>query len=239
MTRTSFLHTTAINIHIIGTLNKQKLEVVSNPTNLEDLAALLHNQNLQLHTTGSNVYRILPNKCLTDDGKRHLNSFRSNEESIPALSRHPDTEFVTATIEYLEELIGMLGPNEVSYNCQNNLFRVPIGLALSNAEKSPLVMHIEEMDPLTNSEDYISPPAHKLILSVTGAMEVMEYGFRNNTLQSVIKNVGPSYISIRAAESHPSVALQRLRDMKLMRQVSIDSYGIFIMTLILLMGGAS
>ena len=208
--------------------------MVSNATNLEDLAALLHNQNLQLHTTGSNVYRILPNKCLTDDGKRHLNSFRSNEESIPALSRHPDTEFVTATIEYLEELIGMLGPNEVSYNCQNNLFRVPIGLALSNAEKSPLVMHIEEMDPLTNSEDYISPPAHKLILSVTGAMEVMEYGFRNNTLQSVIKNVGPSYISIRAAESHPSVALQRLRDMKLMRQVSIDSYGIFIMTLILL-----
>ena len=192
--------------------------MVPNTTNLEELAVSLHNENLQLHTTGSNVYRLLPKHGLSEDGRRCLKTVSSNQSHSSESRRHPDANFSTAIISYLEELAAMLGPKEVSFHCQNNLYRIPIGLALPNTDQSPLLMHIEKSDPvLMNEEEYISPPAHKLILSVTGAMEIKENSFRS--CQTSVMNSGSSFISIRRAESQPPVVFQRLRDMKLIRQV--------------------
>ena len=185
---------------------------------MEELALLLHNENLQLHTTGFNVYRLLPKHGLSEDGKRCLKSNSSDQTVLSEPKNHPDTSFSLATLGYLEELAAMLGPKEVSFHCQSNLYQIPIGLALPNTDQSPLLMHIEKGDSgVIDEEACNSPPAHKLILSVTGAMEVKENCFRN--CQSSIVNSGPNYISIRKAEAQPPVALQRLRDLKLIRQV--------------------
>ena len=179
---------------------------------------LLHNESLQLHTTGSNVYRLLPKHGLSEDGRRCLKTISSNQSYWSESKNNPDTSFSMAIIGYLEELATMLGPKEVSFHCQNNLYRIPIGLALPNTDQSPLLMHIEKSDPVSvDEEEYISPPAHKLFLSVTGAMEIKENCFRS--CQTSILNSGPNYISIRRAESQPPLVLQRLRDMKLIRQV--------------------
>ena len=191
-----------------------------NLANLEELAAALHKENLQLHTTGSDVYRLLPNKGLSDVGKRSLKSAATTNEGLTTtLSKHPDINFINAITNHLEELASILGPTEVSFHSQNASYRVPIGLALSNSEQSPLLMHVEEVND-DEEEEHVSPPAHKLILSVTGDMQIKENCFTTTTHSaSAVSNVGTNYVSIRSAQSEPPVALQRLRDMKLIRQV--------------------
>ena len=185
---------------------------------MEELAISLNNEDLQLHTTGSNVYRLLPKHGLSEDGKRSIKSISTDQLVSADPKSHPDTSFSLATIGYLEELAAILGPREVTFHCQNNLYKVPIGLALPNTDQSPLLMHIEKGEiGRVDEENYLSLPAHKLILSVTGAMEIKENSFRHS--QKSIVNSGPNYISIRKAELQPPTVLQRLRDMKLIRQV--------------------
>ena len=204
-----------------GSLNKQTSQMVSNITSLESLATALHNESLQLHTNGTNIYRLLPKNGLTEEGKRCLNSENCNFARAESIKQHPDMYFANATINYLEELAGILGPREVSFLSQDNSYRVPIGLALSNVDQSPLLMHIEQKDSLLDDEDYVTPPAHKLILSVTGAMKIKENCFSNSLSGSSVTNVGSTYIAIRTAERQPPVAFQKLRDMTLIRQVTL------------------
>ena len=185
---------------------------------MEELAISLSNENLQLHTTGSNVYRLFPKHGLSEDGKRCIKSISTDQLVSFDPKTHPDRSFSLATIGYLEELAAILGPREVTFHCQNNLYKIPIGLALPNTDQSPLLMHIEKgTTGRVEEESYSSLPIHKLILSVTGAMEIKENSFRSS--QNSIINSGPKYISIRKAELQPPVVLQRLRDMKLIRQV--------------------
>ena len=208
----------------VGAENKQKSQVVSKVTNLEELAITLQNEKLQLHTTGSNVYRLLPKNGLTSDGKRCLEISNVDMNFKSSVVRHPDLSFSNATLGYLEELASLLGPREVSFHSQNNLYRVPIGLALPNSDQSPLLMHIEKTENILDNEDYIYPPAHKLILSITAAMEIKEDCLTTAQSRLAIENVGSNYISIRSAESQPPVRYQRLRDMKLIRQVLKDIF---------------
>ena len=94
---------------------------------------------------------------------------------------------------YLEELASILGPREVSFHSQNNLYRVPIGLALPNSDQSPLLMHIEKTENILDNDDYIYPPAHKLILSITGAMKIKENCLPTAQSRLAIENVGSNF----------------------------------------------
>ena len=182
----------------------------------------LHNECLQLHVNGANVYRLLPKNALTNDGKRNVSSTipSVSVKYAPDKSQHPDNLFARSTITNLEDLAAMLGPREVSFHCQNSSYRVPIGLALANTDQSPLLMHLEQKQNMCDEdEDYITPPVHKLLLSITAARDINENSFSNDSLSSAITNSGSTYIAIRTAEYEPHTAFQRLRDMKLIRQV--------------------
>ena len=83
---------------------------------------------------------------------------------------HSATRFAKATIGYLEELAGLLGPEEVSFLSQDDKCKVPIGLTAAS-KLAPMLMHLDYLVALPD-HDYVTAPRHKLIPSVIGTMAI-------------------------------------------------------------------
>ena len=70
--------------------------------------------------------RLLPKSARITEGKRHVRTapvklFRAQNSKHQS---HPSVMFAKATINYLEELAGILGPNEVIFHCQDDKAKV-------------------------------------------------------------------------------------------------------------------
>ena len=74
------------------------------------------------------------------------------------------------TPRHLEELISVLGPNEVCFISQDDKARVPIGLTAAN-KQAPLLMHVEYQVSLPD-HDWIVAAKHKLIPSVYAGIRI-------------------------------------------------------------------
>ena len=74
--------------------------------------------------------RLLPKSARTTEGKRHVRTapvklFRAQNSKHQS---YPSAMFAKATINYLEELTGILGPNEVIFHSQDDKAKVPLGI---------------------------------------------------------------------------------------------------------------
>ena len=171
----------------------------------------------------SSVYvRFLPGNSTTKGGKGHVATTPAKLISAKNSKHenHPCTNFTKATIIALEELAGLLGPREVTFDSQDDKAKVPIGITASS-NQAPLLMHIEYKVILPD-HDYVVASQHKLIPSVIGGMQVGENGFRGD----VVTYSCPTYCAIQSAKHSGSSASHRLQDMKRIQSLDIFD-GIF------------
>ena len=158
----------------------------------------------------SGVYiHILPKCSLTLEGKRHVSTVpvklirAQNDEHV----KHPDGTFCTATINSLEELASLLGPEQVCFISQDDKARVPIGTTAAN-KQCPLLMHVEYKVKFPD-HDWVIAPRHKLIPSVYAGIEIATGGFGK---ADAVRYSGPTYISIRSGKHASSTAYAHALD---------------------------
>ena len=144
----------------------------------------------------SSVYLcLLPRNSIAKEGKQHLTT--TPVKLISAKNskhqNHPCTNFAKDTINVLEELVGLLGPREVTFHSQDDKAKVPIGITAAS-KQAPLLMHMEYKVILPD-HDYVVASQHKLIPSVIGDMQVRENDFSGDA----VTYSGPTYCTIRNA----------------------------------------
>lgn len=206
----NLLHKAIVNIAIGGSAadERRRSEVIRTVKTLDDLTAALQKQGFAL--SRSSVYlRLLPRNSLSHEGKRHINTvpvkLMRSENNIHL--HHPDTSFARASISYLEELASLLGPDEVTFQSQDDKARVPIGITAAN-KQAPLVMHMEYKIRLSD-HDFVVAPRHKLVPSVIAAIEIK----KNSIGKQGVTYSGPTYVGIRSAKHSSSSAKSHLQDM--------------------------
>lgn len=89
--------------------------------------------------------------------------------------KHPDGQFCTLSIRYLESLASFLGPDQVCFLPQDDKARVPIEITAVQ-KQSPLVMHVEYRVKLPD-HDWVITEKHKLIPSVYAGIIIKPNGW--------------------------------------------------------------
>ena len=104
-------------------------------------------------------------KLLRAQNSKHNSHHQQNSKH----NSHQSTKFARATLNYLEELAGVLGPAEVTSLSQDVKRKVLIGLTAANKQSS-LIIHLEYKIVLPD-HNYVMASQNKLIPSVIGSME--------------------------------------------------------------------
>ncbi|KAJ6642673.1 hypothetical protein Bhyg_07626, partial [Pseudolycoriella hygida] len=106
--------------------------------------------------------------------------------------QHKDSKFAMTTINHINELASILGPNEVTYVSQDDKAKIPIGLPAAN-KQGPLLMHMEYRVKLPD-HDFVIAKGHKLTPSVYAFCEIKPNGGGD---ASAITYSGPTYINAK------------------------------------------
>ena len=130
--------------------------------------------------------------------------------------------FAKATINYLEELAGILSPNEVIFHSQDDKAKVPLGITAAK-KQSPMVMHMEYKVSLPD-HDFVVAAGHKLVPSVIGDMIVKKKCFSGDA----VTDSGATYVAVRSGKHSSSTAYHHLQDMKRIRRLPEFESSFFI-----------
>ena len=154
--------------------------------------------------------RLLPKDSTATGGKRHVTTapVKLARPDNSLHKAHPDSLFAKATLNNLEEIASILGPEGVTFHSQDDKCCVAIGLTAAK-KQAPLLMHMEYRITLPD-HDFVVAKSHKLIPSVITAVEIKKECF---TTPGVTYS-GPTYISIQSAKHSSLTALSHLQDMK-------------------------
>ena len=195
--------------------DRRRSEIIRTIKSLDDLHEYLQKE-LGVSVSRSALYlRLLPKDSTTTEGKRHVTTapVKLARPDNNLHKAHPDSLFAKATLNNLEEIASILGPEEVTLHSQDVKCRVAIGLTAAK-KQAPLLMHMEYRVTLPD-HDFVVAKSHKLIPSVIAAVEIKKECF---TTPGVTYS-GPTYISIWSAKHSSSTALSHLQDMKRVRQL--------------------
>ena len=113
----------------------------------------------------------------------------------------------------MEEIAGILGPQQVTFHSQDDKANISLGLPAAN-KQTPLLMDMEYQIRLPD-HDYVVASMHKLIPSVIGDMRIKEKTFS----EEAVTYSGPTYAGIRSANHTGSNAYYHLQDMKRIRSL--------------------
>jgi hypothetical protein len=112
---------TITEIAITGSASddRRRTEMIRTVKTLDDLTHELQKRGYQL--SRSSVYlRLLPRKSSSAEGKRHVKT--APVKLIRAQNsqhrNHPDTKFARSSIQAMEEIASLLGPEEVTFHSQ-------------------------------------------------------------------------------------------------------------------------
>lgn len=182
-----------IAIHGSAAHDKRREEMYRSVRTLTDLSKELNESGFKISRSGTYL-RLLPRRSNTQEGKRHVQTVpvRLVAAQNDFHQQHTDSTFATVTINYLEELASLLGPNNVAFISQDDKARVPIGKTAAN-KQSPLLMHVEYRVRLPD-HDWVVASKHKLIPSVYAGIVIKENSLGN---KSAVGYSGPTFISIR------------------------------------------
>lgn len=110
---------TAIAITGSASDDRRRTEMIRTVKTLDDLTDELQKRGYEL--SRSAVYlRLLPRKSLSIEGKRHVKTapVRLIRAQNTQHRNHPDTKFARSSIQSLEEIASLLGPEEVTFHSQ-------------------------------------------------------------------------------------------------------------------------
>lgn len=155
--------------------------------------------------------RLLPKRSLSSEGKRHVQTVpvKLMKAQKDSHKDHMDGKFCKATINHLEEIASLLGPNEVCFLSQDDKPRVPLGLTAANVQ-APIIMHVEYRVTLPDHVQAVAPQ-HKLIPSVYAGINIKENEYGDIT---AVGYSGPTYIAIRSAKHSSSTAYSHALDFR-------------------------
>ena len=103
---------------------------------------------------------------------------------------HPCTNFDKTSVNALEELVGLLGPPEVTFHSQEDKSKVSIGITAASKQAS-LLMNME-YKVIIPDHNYVVGSQHKLIPSVIGYTQVRENDFPGDT----VTYFGPTFCAV-------------------------------------------
>ena len=108
---------------------RRRSDIVRSVKTLDQLTIALQKEGFDLKR-GSVYLRLLPRNASTKEGKRHILTapVKLIRPSNSKHSDHPSILFARASINYLEELAGLLGPLEVTFHTQDDKCKYPSGL---------------------------------------------------------------------------------------------------------------
>ena len=93
----------------------------------------------------SSVYlHLLPRNSKTIEGKRHVHTapVKLIKSQNSSHATHVSTKFARSSINALEKIATLLGPEEVIFHSMDDKAKVPIGITAAK-KQSPLIMHME------------------------------------------------------------------------------------------------
>ena len=204
-----------IALHGSAAHEKRQADVYRSIKTLDELTEQLNKDGFNISRSG--VYlRLIPKNSTTNQGKKHvvtvpvkLISAQNDQHSD-----HVDQIFCKATINHLEELASILGPDEVCFLSQDDKARVPIGLTAAN-KQSPLLMHMEYKVTLPD-HDWVIAAKHKLIPSVIAGIQIKKDGLGR---PECVGYSGPTYVSIRSGKHSSSTALSHALDFERLLEI--------------------
>lgn len=125
-------------------LERRRDDTIRTVKTLDDLVQKLHEDYGLTLSRSATYLRLLPRKSNSIHGKRHVITVpvRLIKASNDMHRQHKDSMFAMTTINHINELASMLGPNEVTYLSQDDKAKIPIGLPAA-AKQGPLLMHME------------------------------------------------------------------------------------------------
>ncbi|KAJ6646124.1 hypothetical protein Bhyg_01334, partial [Pseudolycoriella hygida] len=178
---------------------------------LDDLVQKLHEDYGLILSRSATYLRLLPRRSNSIHGKRHVITVpvKLIKTSNDMHRQHKDSKFAMTTINHINELASILGPNEVTFVSQDDKAKIPIGLPAAN-KQGPLLMHMEYRVKLPD-HDFVIAKGHKLTPSVYAFCEIKPNGGGD---ASAITYSGPTYISIRSSKHSSSTATSHGRDIE-------------------------
>ncbi|KAJ6639294.1 hypothetical protein Bhyg_12037 [Pseudolycoriella hygida] len=186
-------------------------ETIRTLKTLDELVQKLH-EDYSIDLSRSSTYlRLLPKRFNSIQGKRHVNTapVRLIKASNDMHKQHADSKFAKTTIDHLNELASVLGPDDVIYLCQDDKAKVPIGLPAAS-KQGPLLMHMQYRVKLPD-HNFVVAGGHKLTPLVYAFCGVKPDGGGD---PSAIAFSGPTFIAIRSAKHTSSTALSHARNIQ-------------------------
>lgn len=206
---------------------RRRCEIVRTCRTLDDLHVQLKNLGYNLSRSAL-YFRLLPKKCNTTEGKRHVITapVKLRRPEADYHKAHSDQYFCQATIRNFETIASILGPTQVVFISQDDKARVPIGLTAAN-KQAPILMHVEYRISLPD-HDWIVAAKHKLIPSVYAGCII-----KNESMgePSAVTYSGPTYIAIRSGKHSKSTAsthaddFNRLVELEIFKDILQDEFG--------------
>lgn len=187
---------------------RRRTETIRSVKTLDELTEEL--KKIGFHISRSGTYlRLLPRNSNTIEGRRHVMTVpvKLTRAQADYHQNHIDRHFATTSIQYLESLTSILGPDQVLFISQDDKARVPIGLTAAN-KQAPLLMHMEYRVKLPD-HDWVIAERHKLIPSVYAGIKIQKVAAGN---QQAIGYSGPTFIAIRSGKHCMSTANSHAQD---------------------------
>ena len=174
---------------------------------MDDLTEALKDEGYSLSRPAVYLH-LLPRNVRSNEGKRHVKTapVKLIRAQNDIHSKHVATKFAHSTISALEELAGVLGPQQVTFHSQDDKAKVALGLPAAT-KQAPIVIHMQYQVRLPD-HDFAVAKMHKLIPSV-----ISDKTIKVKTLsKDAVSYSGPTYIGIRSAKHSGSSAFHHLQD---------------------------
>lgn len=146
--------------------------------------------------------RLQPQNATTKEGKRHVATVPVTLNDTKEVQKgHPDQEFCSATLNYLDSLASFLGPKEVFYVSQDHRARVSLGMT-APGKQAPLLMRMEYNTCFPDTQSILADQ-QKCVPYVYGAVVINSQGMGD---LKAVEYSGPTYVAIRSGSSISSPA---------------------------------
>ncbi|CAF3134085.1 unnamed protein product [Rotaria socialis] len=191
---------------------------------LDDLKDKIKERGYEIRKS-SLYYRLMPNRALSHDGKKHVITVPVRLRKLQTLQeipKHEDSHFTGASLRHVKDLAGIFGQDCVFYLTQDTKAKISIGRPSAKV-LAPLIMHLDYQQSSTEPQTAVPTKKHQYAPCVYAASIIDDTG--------LIGYAGPTYISIRSAkhdrlthETH-SIDFDRLVQLKEFEKFARDHLG--------------
>ncbi|CAH0547066.1 unnamed protein product [Brassicogethes aeneus] len=151
--------------------DRRRTESIRSVKTLDELTQELRKLGFDISRSAT-YRRLIPRKSNSTEGRRHVSTVpvKLIRAQTDHHKSHLDSKFAETSIDYLENIASILGPDQVFFLSQDDKARVPIGVTAAN-KQAPLLMHIEYRIKLPD-HDWVIAERHKLIPSVYAGIKI-------------------------------------------------------------------